>query len=273
MNTSEQINELAAALAKAQGAFANAEKDGKNPHLGNRYVTLTSVWDAIRKPLSDNGLAVVQVTDTDHDGAITLITRLVHASGQWIEATYPVIGTEGRGINAAQAMGSALTYARRYSLTALVGAVADEDDDASAATGKQPQRQPQASKPASQPAKPFVPADIASDVEFDNLPSASQERAATAASNGKAKHNPDAPWDDARKAEAVRWAMSKYPGVFKHPNHAMNSLDNLLEECAAKGMTASEIAAAWKDKVYGKFLDMQAAADETPLAERFEAQA
>ena len=70
MNTSEQINELAAALATAQGSISAAKYDGTNPHLKNRYTTLSAVWDAIRKPLSDNGLAVVQVVDMDSDGMI-----------------------------------------------------------------------------------------------------------------------------------------------------------------------------------------------------------
>lgn len=276
MNTSDQINELAGALAKAQGAFANAEKDRENAFFKNRYVTLTSVWDAIRQPLSDNGLAVVQVTDTDTDGTVTLITRLIHSSGQYIEATYPVIGLDNRGINAAQAAGSALTYARRYSLSALVGVVADEDDDANAAAGErqpakaQPQRQPPAAqpKPSAGPTGThgtvgprLVPGAEDGD-QWDDLPSASAER------NGKqapaSAHDPAAPWNDNRKAEAVRWAMRRYPELFKAAPHAMNSLNNCIEaitENGAVNVAPDVIARAWKNKCENKQAELEAAKD------------
>jgi len=140
MDASEQINELAGALAKAQGQFTPAKYDAQNPHLKNRYTTLAAVWDAIRKPLSENGLAVAQVVTTEPDG-MYLLTRLMHSSGQYIQSVYPISAGDGRGVSAAQAVGSALTYARRYSLTALVGVVSDDDDDGNSATPPQMQRQ------------------------------------------------------------------------------------------------------------------------------------
>ena len=123
MNTSEQISELAAALAAAQGAMKNAVMNRTNPHFKSRYADLAAIWDAARQPLSANGLAVVQ---TIGDGV--LHTRLLHTSGQWIASEHP-LPMAGRP----QEIGSALTYARRYSLSALIGIAADEDDDANAA--------------------------------------------------------------------------------------------------------------------------------------------
>jgi len=124
MNTSEQISELAAALAAAQGAMKNAVMNRTNPHFKSRYADLAAIWDAARQPLSANGLAVVQ---TIGDGV--LHTRLLHTSGQWIASEHP-LPMAGRP----QEIGSALTYARRYSLSALIGIAADEDDDANAAS-------------------------------------------------------------------------------------------------------------------------------------------
>jgi len=155
MDASEQINELAGALSKAQGQIVPAKYDAQNPHLKSRYTTLASVWDAIRKPLSDNGLAVVQIVTTEPDG-MYLLTRLMHSSGQFVQATYPIAAGDSRGVSAAQAVGSALTYARRYSLTALVGVVSDDDDDGNSAADPhtlrrfqpQPQRQPEQSSGA-----------------------------------------------------------------------------------------------------------------------------
>ena len=123
MKTSEQISELAAALAKAQGMMENAVMNRVNPHFKSKYADLAAIFDAARKPLSANGLAIVQ---TIGDGV--LHTRLLHTSGQWIASEHP-LPMSGRP----QEIGSALTYARRYSLSALIGIAADEDDDANAA--------------------------------------------------------------------------------------------------------------------------------------------
>jgi len=124
MKTSEQISELAAALAAAQGMMENAIMNRVNPHFKSKYADLAAIFDAARKPLSANGLAIVQ---TIGDGV--LHTRLLHTSGQWIASEHP-LPMSGRP----QEIGSALTYARRYSLSALIGIAADEDDDANAAS-------------------------------------------------------------------------------------------------------------------------------------------
>jgi len=123
VKTSEQIDELAAALAAAQGMMENAVMNRVNPHFKSKYADLAAVLSAARKPLSANGLAIVQ---TIGDGV--LHTRLLHTSGQWIASEHP-LPMAGRP----QEIGSALTYARRYSLSALIGIAADEDDDATGA--------------------------------------------------------------------------------------------------------------------------------------------
>ena len=135
MTDQRPINELAAALAKAQGVMENATMNRVNPHFKSKYADLASVWDAVRKPLSENGLAVVQIIT---DGK--LVTLLMHTSGQWVQSEYPLPPAARP-----QEMGSALTYARRYSLSAITGIAADEDDDANAAESSK-QRAP--AKPA-----------------------------------------------------------------------------------------------------------------------------
>jgi hypothetical protein len=128
MRTSEQINDLAAALAKAQGEMKNAVFDKVNPHFKNKYATLAAIRDAITPTLTKNGISVIQPTVMG-EGVLVVTTRLMHSSGQWIESEYPIINDT----NKPQAMGSALTYARRYSLAAICGIASDEDDDANAA--------------------------------------------------------------------------------------------------------------------------------------------
>jgi hypothetical protein len=93
MMQSEQINELATALAKAQGATANAFMNKVNPHFKSKYADLSSVLDAIRVPLSSNGLAIVQTMFTDDRGAF-LKTMLMHSSGQFIASEYPLPVTD-----------------------------------------------------------------------------------------------------------------------------------------------------------------------------------
>jgi hypothetical protein len=146
MKTSEQIGELAAALAKAQGELEGAHKDSANPFFKSKYADLASVWDACRGPLSENGLAIVQLPRADGN-AVTMETRLIHSSGQWIEGELTAVAKD----EGPQSIGSAVTYLRRYMLQAVTG-VAPEDDDGNAATseGAPPQKN---TRPPKSPAK------------------------------------------------------------------------------------------------------------------------
>jgi len=132
MNKSENINELAAALSKAQGQIKGAVKDSKNPFFKSTYATLASVWDACRDQLASNGLSVVQCPEETTLG-ITIETILCHSSGQWISSKY----TMPVGKGDAQAVGSAITYGRRYALSAMVG-ISPDEDDGNAATAQPP---------------------------------------------------------------------------------------------------------------------------------------
>lgn len=131
MDTSETINELATALAKAQGVMGGALKDAANPFFKSKYADLESVWSACRKALSDNALAVMQTTDWVPEQGVRIITTLVHSSGQWMRGVLPILAKD----QTPQGTGSAITYARRYALAAMVG-VYQTDDDAEAAHGR-----------------------------------------------------------------------------------------------------------------------------------------
>ncbi len=140
-NRSESIAKLVAALSKAQGEMSGAAKSSDNPFFRSKYADLASVWDACRQPLSKHGLAIIQtphpaekVESGLYETRAIVETLLAHESGEWISSviSLPVLGPElkggGRGEVNAQSFGSALTYARRYSLAAMVG-VYQEDDD------------------------------------------------------------------------------------------------------------------------------------------------
>lgn len=128
MLKSEQINELAKALAIAQTEIKVAKKDATNPFFKSEYATLESVSEACLPALNKQGIAVTQLTNASQDGSTQLITCLVHSSGQWIGSVYPVHPTK----NDPQSLGSALTYARRYTLAAIAGVVTSDDDGESA---------------------------------------------------------------------------------------------------------------------------------------------
>lgn len=132
MNKSETIGKLSEALAKAQAVIEGAKKDSANPYFKSKYADLASVWDACRKPLTDNGLSVIQtgLFDTTNPDMVIIETTLSHASGEWVSgimAAKPVKTDP-------QSIGSCVTYLRRYSLSAIAG-VSPEDDDANTASG------------------------------------------------------------------------------------------------------------------------------------------
>lgn len=135
MLSSESITTIMPAFIKAQGSFKPAVKDAingafsKGSNAKPSYVTLAQSIDAVEGALRSNDIALVQQTDVTDNGGTILITRLIHASGEWIAGRYPVHPVK----NDPQGEGSALTYARRYALMALVG-IAPEDDDGNAAT-------------------------------------------------------------------------------------------------------------------------------------------
>lgn len=119
MEKSGELNELFKALSKAQSEIHGAKADSNNPFFKSKYADLESVWSAIREPLAKNGLAVSQIVDGDN-----LITMLGHESGQYISGTY-VLNPKDKS---PQAVGSATSYARRYSLAAIVGVFQTDDD-------------------------------------------------------------------------------------------------------------------------------------------------
>lgn len=131
MTRSDSIARLAVALAKAQGSIEGAAKTSLNPHFGNRYADLAATWDACRSALAANEIAVVQSPSTDGN-LVRMTTLLLHGSGEWVESD--PLQVQARDA-APQAVGSCLTYLRRYQLASMAG-VAPEDDDAEAASGR-----------------------------------------------------------------------------------------------------------------------------------------
>lgn len=147
---SNEIKDLAVALAKAQAQLKPAAKDAVNPHFKSHYATLQSVWDAARPALTANGLSVAQTFAETDGNRMSIVTTLLHTSGQWMRGTLTMIPQRSDP----QGIGSAITYGRRYALAAILGIVADEDDDGNAASERPASREPAAQRSQAPIGKP-----------------------------------------------------------------------------------------------------------------------
>jgi len=137
-----EINELAKALSLLQSKLIGVKADSDNPFFKSKYASLDACWDSLRKPLFEAGLAVCQITVIENE-KLYLRTILMHTSGQWISSLFPIIPKD----HTAQALGSAMSYARRYSLAAITGLTQD-DDDAERAMNRPPQKAYSGFKPS-----------------------------------------------------------------------------------------------------------------------------
>lgn len=126
------INEISAALAKAQAEMTNPAFDAQNPHFRNRYASLAAVRNAVVPVLAKHGIACLQDIKSV-DAGVACETLLTHSSGQQMRFGPLVLPVAKQD---AQGFGSAATYARRYQLMAVAGVVGDADDDAEAAVGR-----------------------------------------------------------------------------------------------------------------------------------------
>lgn len=141
---STEITELARAMLKVQADLQPALKDRENTFSRSRYATLNSVMEACREALISNGIWLAQYPVPVETGHMGLVTKLTHAeSGQWQSSlmVMPLPKADPQGY------GSAMTYSRRYALSALIGIVTEEDDDgigAGTETGQRPRRKRQA---------------------------------------------------------------------------------------------------------------------------------
>ena len=163
MKHSESIALLAGALAKAQLQIEPASKNATNPHFRSHYADLASIWDACRGPLNTNGLSIVQFPCDGEVGRIGLCTMIVHSSGEWMSETITVKALK----EDPQFLGGVLTYLRRYSLAAVVGVTATEDDDGNTIST------PANARVAAPASRPYIPPPVSPPAV--NAPSVAQK--------------------------------------------------------------------------------------------------
>lgn len=190
MRTSETITEIAAALLTAQKAIGAAKKGADNPFFHSKYADLGEVIEAVKEPLNAAGITFLQGVGYG-DGSPYVETRLLHESGEWLSTDTPVVCAKEHD---PQAFGSAVTYAKRYSLQALLG-VPSEDDDGEGAMDRR-----QASKPTAGPAKPTFTVEMAKADKMTTWLSSLAAKGRTAA--------------DAKKAIRVKHDLSPEAEIF-----------------------------------------------------------
>lgn len=159
METSAEIKDIAAALTKAQAEIKNVVKNTDNSYFKSRYADLSAILDASRDPLSKNGLSVMQTPEDNGGGGVSLRTTILHSSGQFITSVYTLPPTK----QDPQGYGSAITYMRRYALSAVLG-IGQEDDDGNLASGRNQNSQAKAQPPAVDKAKEHA-ADFANNMK------------------------------------------------------------------------------------------------------------
>lgn len=127
MRKSESIENIAKALVKFQAEVKNPPNTAVNPFLKNKYAPLNDILNLVRPILSKHGLGVIQAPSGDGE-SISIATMLMHESGEWIEPEPLVLKAEKA---TAQGAGAAITYGRRYALSAVLGISSEDDDDGS----------------------------------------------------------------------------------------------------------------------------------------------
>lgn len=250
------MKNLVAALIKARAAFKPIKKDRVNPHYKSQYATMDSVLGAVEDALGANGLTIIQTTAIE-DGHPVLLTHLCHESGESINGTYLLPDNADP-----QKMGSAITYARRYALCAILSVTADEDDDGNAAS-KDSQGRSQSATPKTNP-KPQRPQ--SSPTESSTLTTnrdrfirlrtltghhLEQVKALCVQLNLPTVSNDLNPAQclQLRDAMLIDWAMGRRR--FNHVKHAQNSLDNVLTQFD-QPPDDDTLWVVWEEKVLAK---------------------
>lgn len=132
------MKDFAKALAALQAEIGAAHKSSTNPHFKSKYADLSEVWETWREVGPKHGFSLMQSTKTLANGTPALVTILLHESGDMITGEYPLIPSK----QDPQGYGSAMTYARRYCLAAMVGIVQDDDDGNAASEKPKPKESP-----------------------------------------------------------------------------------------------------------------------------------
>jgi len=143
IEASDSLGKFADAMAKAQASMGGATKGSRNPHFNSAFADLASVVNAVKGPLSSQGIAFVQLPSSDGD-MVSVTTRLVHSSGEWMQCTLSARPRK----NDPQGVGSVVTYLKRYTLQAMCGVPSEDDDGNAGSQAPEPKAHPFDPRPA-----------------------------------------------------------------------------------------------------------------------------
>lgn len=222
MLKSESITTIAPALVKAQVDIKGALKDANNPHFNRRYADLGSVMEACKSALNRQDIAVVQATEPIDGSLVRVSTYLIHKSGEYLGCELTLRSMK----DDPQSIGSAITYARRYTLSSIAG-VCPEDDDGHAASHQQAQ-------PPSHPAPPAATKRV---VKPGTLPEETSPLAPVAASLAA---------DKARKEAAMALLVANLGPEMAKATLEQIKLQNVTNATRLKAL--EDAAALYKDK-------------------------
>lgn len=202
MDRSESIENLAKAFVKFQAEVTNPANTADNPFFKSRYAPLNEVLNLVRPILTKYGLAVIQNPSTQGE-SVTVTTIIIHESGEWIKLDPLTLKADK---NTAQGVGSAITYARRYALSAALGISSEDDDDGNIASGNEKQSKTQ-QKPKTQPKQNPLTSIIA---EIDKI---AREKAKTIDKNTLAeairKHHDNANYNNIKNIEVAKKVLAE----------------------------------------------------------------
>lgn len=202
MDRSESIENLAKAFVKFQAEVTNPANTADNPFFKSRYAPLNEVLNLVRPILTKYGLAVIQNPSTQGE-SVTVTTIIIHESGEWIKLDPLTLKADK---NTAQGVGSAITYARRYALSAALGISSEDDDDGNIASGNEKQSKTQ-QKPKIQPKQNPLTSIIA---EIDKI---AREKAKTIDKNTLAeairKHHDNANYNNIKNIEVAKKVLAE----------------------------------------------------------------
>ena len=242
------MQKLISALIKAKAEFQPIQKNKTNPHYKSGYADLDSVLDAVTPALNNHGLAIIQLVGIV-DGKTVLETRLYHESEEFITSVFPLPETSDP-----QKIGSALTYARRYSLCAILSVAADEDSNGNAASEKKPETRGRLQLKNSTPNNAAAPKtsavhpqdlrvrfvrevlgysrdSVVEWLKFQNAERPSQLEQSLV--------------DELVKTMCLEWAADK----FDHPLHASNSFNKHVESMIVQGYEELEAIKQWMQHI------------------------
>jgi hypothetical protein len=240
MQQSESIAALVAALAKAQGEIRNPALDKAHPHFkGFRYATLGSHIDAIREPLSRNGLILTQGVNS-HGNEVSVSTQVAHISGEWMRSTVGMVLPDKA---TAQNLGAVVTYLRRYAMAAALMLTGDDDTDADEdREARQPQRPAPAPAPSTRDLLDPTPTRRAAPAKAAEAP-----KAAPAAKPDATRRWPDAGSDSVMLIRAVERDAGVIAVFCSHPVHGSVWVSFPGDYLQMDGVEVGRIAEiAWK---------------------------